>query len=112
MTGAGLFLTQYRPELKIAAMSSKHLLATLLLASLSPAALADDVESTPGLPDHLTPSLVQPLRDLVAPATDKVYAKCLATLAPPALCECMTRRIPLRFDWLCDVTLIDPQRPN
>ncbi len=89
-------------------MARKGLLAALLLASLIPAASADEVESTPGLSDHLTPPLVQRLRDWVAPATDKLYAKGLATLASPALCECMTRRIPLRFDWLCDVKVIYP----
>ncbi len=89
-------------------MARKGLLAALLLASLIPAVSADEVESTPGLLDRLTPPLVQRLRDLVAPATDKVYAKCLATLAPPALCECLTRRIPLRFDWLCEVKVIYP----
>ncbi|MEE9596206.1 MAG: hypothetical protein V3V96_05460 [Acidiferrobacterales bacterium] len=87
-------------------MSWKGLLAALLLASLIPPTPADEVESTPGLSDHFTPPFVQRLRELVSPATDKVYAKCLASLAPPALCECMTRRIPLRFDWLCDVKVI------
>ena len=81
MTGWGMFLTQCCPELRIAVMSWKGLLAALLLASLIPPTPADEVGSTPGLSDHLTPPLVQRLRELVAPATDKVYAKCLATLA-------------------------------
>ncbi len=106
--GMGHVLTQHSPEPRIAAMARKGLLAALLLASLIQAASADEVESTPGLSDHLTPPLVQRLRDWVAPATDKLYAKCLATLASPALCECMARRIPLRFDWLCDVKVIYP----
>jgi hypothetical protein len=105
--GMGHVLTQCCPELRITVMSWKGLLAALLLASLTSPTPADEVESTPGLSDHLTPPLVQRLRELVAPATDKGYDKCLATLAPPALCECMTRRIPLRFDWLCEVTMIN-----
>ena len=93
-------------------MSWKGLLVALLLASPVSAVPADEVESTPRLSDDLTLPFVQRLRDLVAPATDKLYAKCLATFAPPALCECLTRRIPLRFDWLCEVKVIGPQRSN
>ncbi len=109
LTGWGTFLTQHRPVPRIAVVSWKGLLVALLLASPVPAVPAGEVESTPGLSDDLTLPLVQRLRDLAAPATDKLYAKCLATLAPPALCECLTRRIPLRFDWLCEVKVIDPE---
>ncbi len=112
LTGWGTFLTQHRPVPRITVMSWKGLLVALLLASPVSAVPADEVESTPGLSDDLTLPFVQRLRDLAAPATDKLYAKCLATFASPALCECLTRRIPLRFDWLCEVKVIGPQRSN
>ncbi len=108
----GHILTQRSPELRIAIMSWKSLLAALLLASLVLPVPADEVASTPELSGGVTPAFVQRLRDLAASATDQLYAKCLATLAPPALCECLTRRVPLRFDWLCEVRVIGPQRPN
>ena len=104
-------MTRSTPMPRISAMSWKALLATLLLAGLVTVVPAGEVVSTPGLSDKLPPPLVQRLRDLAAPASDKAYAKCLATLAPPTVCECLTRRVPLRFDWLCEVKVIDDPSP-
>lgn len=49
------------------------------------------------------------LGELLERGVEKAYSKCLAILGEPELCQCMTKRIPLKFDFLCYTRVAEEQ---